>query len=93
MRYDKMTVKVQEAIQDATSIAHKHNHNSIDVVHMLYALLDQQDGVIPPLLDRLGVYRKGIEENIKNNLESKSRVYGSSSMSGSSPTTTSVGPP
>ncbi len=76
MRYDKMTVKVQEAIQDASSIAHKYNHNSIDVIHMLYALLDQQDGVIPPLLDRLGVDRRGLGVVLEDSLKSKSRVYG-----------------
>ena len=90
MRYDKMTVKVQEAIQDASSIAHKYNHNSIDVIHMLYALLDQQDGVIPPLLDRLGVDRKGIEEKIKNNLESKSRVYGSAAQVSLAPSLSNI---
>ena len=90
MRYDKMTVKVQEAIQDASSIAHKYNHNSIDVIHMLYVLLDQQDGVIPPLLDRLGVDRKGIEEKIKNNLESKSRVYGSAAQVSLAPSLSNV---
>ncbi len=90
MRYDKMTVKVQEAIQDASSIAHKYNHNSIDVIHILVALIDQQDGVIPPLLDRLGVDRKKLEENLKNNLTSKSKVYGSSAQVSMSPALSSV---
>lgn len=54
MRYDKMTVKVQEALQDASSIAHKYNHNDIDVEHMLSALLEQQDEVISPFLTGLG---------------------------------------
>lgn len=90
MRYDKMTVKVQEAIQDASSIAHKYNHNSIDVIHMLVALIDQHDGVIPPLLDRLGVDRKRLEENLNNNLKSKSKVYGSSAQVSMSPALSSV---
>ena len=90
MRYDKMTVKVQEAIQDASSIAHKYNHNSIDVIHILVALIDQQDGVIPPLLDRLGVSRKKLEENLNNSLKSKPKVYGSSAQISMSPALTSV---
>lgn len=90
MRYDKMTVKVQEAIQDASSIAHKYNHNSIDVIHMLFALLDQQDGVIPPLLDRLGVDRKGLEEELRDNLESKSKVYGSAAQVSLAPSLSNI---
>ncbi len=90
MRYDKMTVKVQEAIQDASSVAHKYNHNSIDVIHMLYALLDQQDGVIPPLLDRLGVDRRGLGEVLKGKLESKSRVYGSAARVSLAPALSNV---
>ncbi len=49
MRYDKLTVKAQEALQTADSLAHSHHHASIDVVHLLAALLEQQDGVIAPL--------------------------------------------
>ncbi len=85
MRYDKMTVKVQEALQDASSIAHKYNHNNIDVEHMLAALLEQQDGVIGPLFDRLGVSRNNIEGLIKELLEAKPRVYGDAAQAGLSP--------
>ncbi len=90
MRYDKMTVKVQEAIQDASSIAHKYNHNSIDVIHMLYALLDQQDGVVPPLLDRIGVDRKGLEERLQGIMENQPKVYGSAAQISLSPALSSV---
>lgn len=85
MRYDKMTVKVQEALQDASSIAHKYNHNDIDVEHMLSALLEQQDGVISPLFDRLGVSKNNIKNAITEILESKPRVYGDSVQAGLSP--------
>lgn len=85
MRYDKMTVKVQDALQDASSIAHKYNHNSIDVEHMLSALLNQQDGVITPLLERLGVNRGKVLELLTHLLEKKPRVYGDSVQAGLSP--------
>ncbi|KKM06866.1 hypothetical protein LCGC14_1739660, partial [marine sediment metagenome] len=55
MRFDKFTIKAQEAVQDAESIAGKYNHPSLDTEHLLQALLEQEEGVIPPLLDRLGV--------------------------------------
>ncbi len=85
MRYDKMTVKVQDALQDASSIAHKYNHNSIDVEHMLSALLDQTDGVVSPLLDRLGVNKGHVNELLSRLLEAKPRVYGDAVQAGLSP--------
>ncbi len=85
MRYDKMTVKVQDALQDASSIAHEYNHNSIDVEHMLSALINQQDGVISPLLDRLGVNKGRVSELLTQLLEAKPRVYGDAVQAGLSP--------
>jgi ATP-dependent Clp protease ATP-binding subunit ClpA len=54
MRYDKLTLKAQEALQEADSLAHSYNHSTIDVEHLLLALLEQKDGVVPPLLERIG---------------------------------------
>ncbi len=85
MRYDKMTVKVQDALQDASSIAHKYSHNSIDVEHMLSALLNQQDGVVSPLLDRLGVNKDKVNTVLNGLLEAKPRVYGDAVQAGLSP--------
>ncbi len=85
MRYDKMTVKVQDALQDASSIAHKYSHNSIDVEHMISALLNQQDGVVSPLLDRLGVNKDKVNTVLNGLLEAKPRVYGDAVQAGLSP--------
>ena len=65
MKYDKLTVKAQEAFQDADSIQSKYNHASMEVDHFLLALLRQSDGVIPPLFDRLGVDRGAIEQALE----------------------------
>ena len=76
MRYDRLTLKAQEAIQEADSIQGKHNHPAMDVDHFLLALLQQQDGVVPPLLDRLGVDRRALEGDVERLLEQKPKVYG-----------------
>ena len=55
MRYDRLTLKAQEALQQADSFAHSYSHPSLDVEHLLLALLEQKDGVVPPLLERIGV--------------------------------------
>ncbi|ADK80063.1 ATP-dependent chaperone ClpB [Sediminispirochaeta smaragdinae] len=80
MRYENMTVKVQEAFQEADSIARDYNHSTIEPEHFLLALLRQKDGVVPPLLDRLGADRGAIEADVQEALESKPRAYGSASQ-------------
>ena len=55
MRYDRLTLKAQEALQQADSFAHSYSHPSLDVDHLLLALVEQKDGVVPPLLERIGV--------------------------------------
>ena len=54
MRYDKLTLKSQEALQEADSLAHSFNHSTLEAEHLLLALLEQKDGVIPPALERIG---------------------------------------
>ena len=76
MRYDRMTIKLQEALQEASSFAHQYNHQLLESEHLLLALIRQEEGVVPPLLDRLGANRKTLEVNLQRSLESKPKVYG-----------------
>ncbi len=85
MRYDRLTLKAQEAIQEADSIQGKHNHPAMDVDHFLLALLQQEDGVVPPLLDRLGVDRRTLEGDVERLLEQKPKVYGDVSQNHMTP--------
>src|SRR5579863_8294399 len=55
MRFEKLTVKAQEALQAAQNIASEANHQQISEPHLSLALIDQPDGVIPELLRKLGV--------------------------------------
>jgi hypothetical protein len=55
MAYENYTIKTQEALQDASSIALKNDCPEIGVAHVLMALLQQQDGIVPPLVERIGV--------------------------------------
>ena len=48
MRLDKLTVKAQEAVQAAQSLADQHDHQAIEPEHLLLALLQQQEGVVEP---------------------------------------------
>jgi ATP-dependent Clp protease ATP-binding subunit ClpB len=54
MNIDKFTLKAQEALQEAKTIAERKHHQQIDVEHLLLALLEQKEGVVLPILQRLG---------------------------------------
>jgi ATP-dependent Clp protease ATP-binding subunit ClpB len=54
-RLDKLTVKAQEALQAAQELASRSGQQQIEPVHILWALIAQGDGVVPPLLEKLGV--------------------------------------
>src|SRR5580658_9346254 len=55
MRMDKLTIKAQEAVQQAQNLAEQNQNLQIDVEHLLAALLAQTEGVTGPLLQKLGV--------------------------------------
>ncbi len=76
MRYDKLTIKAQEAIQEADSIAHSFSHASLDADHLLLALIEQKDGVVPPLLDRIGAEPGELASAVRRGLAAKPKVHG-----------------
>jgi ATP-dependent Clp protease ATP-binding subunit ClpB len=80
MRYDKLTQKAQEAINEAESLTHRLNHSAIEPEHILLALLQQADGVVPPLLDKIGAPRGETASEIEAILQKKPKVYGESSQ-------------
>src|SRR6202142_2304823 len=55
VRFDKLTLKAQEAVQSAQEIGARHDHQQIEPLHLLAALIAQRDGIVPPLLSRLGI--------------------------------------
>ncbi len=57
MNPDKFTVKTQEALQAAQTLARQQSHQRLDPEHLLLALIDQQEGLVPELLEKAGVTR------------------------------------
>src|ERR1700739_2498854 len=76
IRFDKLTLKAQEAVQSAQDIAARHDHQQIEPLHLLGALVAQQDGVVPPLLARLGVRPETLAGEIESRLGRIPRVTG-----------------
>ncbi|MCL6499580.1 MAG: hypothetical protein K6U07_06105, partial [Firmicutes bacterium] len=54
MRWEKLTEKSQEAMLRAQELARERHHPQVDTEHLLMALLDQADGVVPQVLQRAG---------------------------------------
>src|SRR5690242_956146 len=76
LRYDKLTVKAQEALQTAQDIAAKAGQQQIEPMHLLAALVGQRDGVVPPLLNRLGARPESLEPEINTELARLPKVSG-----------------
>jgi len=76
MRQDKITTKLQEAIADAQSLAVGNDNPYIEPVHMLLALLNQDDGGARSLLQRAGVNVGGLATSLKSSLERLPKVSG-----------------
>jgi ATP-dependent Clp protease ATP-binding subunit ClpB len=69
MQFNKFTNKAQEALMKAQEIASQLKHNQIDALHLLDALLRQEDSVVSPLLEGLGVVREDIIQDTEEALE------------------------
>ncbi|MFW9987666.1 MAG: ATP-dependent chaperone ClpB [Candidatus Odinarchaeota archaeon] len=80
MKFDKFTIKVQEALMAARSLAQERDHQKIDPVHLLISLIDQQDGITTPLLQKLGVNIKNILSDLYNEIGRIPKVTGSGAM-------------
>ncbi len=76
MRLDKMTVKAQESLQDAQSRARDHQNQAVGDLHLLAALLAQADGVVRPVLGKLGVPAVPLAKQVESAIEKLPRVSG-----------------
>lgn len=85
MRFDKFTIKAQEAVQAAQEIADRHNHQAIEPEHLLYGLIDQEGGIVVPILQKLGIDPGFIKQQVEAVLERMPKQYGVSGQSYISP--------
>ncbi len=77
MRFDKFTLKAQEVIQTSQQLAERFNHQQIEPEHLVRAILEQTEGVIPSLLGKIGVDQRQLMESFDAALEKIPRVSGS----------------
>ena len=76
VRFDKLTVKAQEALQAAQEMGGNSGQQQIEPLHLLWALVSQGDGVVPPLLEKLGVAPARLAGEIEKQIEKLPKVSG-----------------
>ncbi len=80
MGYENYTIKSQEAIQEASSIALRNKSSEIGAEHVLQALLEQKDGLIAPIVDRIGVSSADLLKKVKSAVEENPQVSGAAQL-------------
>lgn len=76
MRFDKFTQKVQEALQEAQSLAGQFSHQAVDVEHLLAALMRQPEGIVPAALKKLGADTRSVQREVERALNGLPKVSG-----------------
>ena len=75
-RFDKFTVKAQEALQGTQDVASRYGNQQMEPLHLLLALLEQKEGVVPSLLGRLGVSPATVAAETERAIEALPKVGG-----------------
>jgi len=76
MRFDKFTLKVQEALQDAQALANQYGHQAVDAEHLLLAFLDQTDSVISDIIKKIEIDPDQIEKEFKKHVDRLPKIQG-----------------
>ena len=80
MDMNRFTEKAQESLQSAQKLAIRWNHQQIDTEHLLLAMLDQERGLAPSILNKAGVSVDALRIRVQRELERLPRVTGSNSQ-------------
>ena len=81
MNYEQFTLKLQDAIQSATALAQQSDHSEVGLEHLLIALLEQKDGMVPPIIERIGVRTADLISAAKALLDTYPHVSGNIQLS------------
>ncbi|MCL5105464.1 MAG: ATP-dependent chaperone ClpB [Armatimonadetes bacterium] len=85
MRLDKLTVKAQDAVQDAQHLADQNGQQQIEPEHLLLALLQQDGGIVAPILQKLGGNPDALASRVQAEIDKMPRVTGAATGSYISP--------
>ena len=80
IRWDKFTVKAQEAVQRASQLASEHGNPELQPMHLLAALLEDKEGIVPPVLEKIGIGPQAVLSEIYGEIEKLPKVSGEASQ-------------
>ncbi|CEQ20691.1 Chaperone protein [[Clostridium] sordellii] len=76
MNIEKMTVRVQNSLNEAYDIAVKNHNQQVDVIHLLSALVNQEDGLIPNILEKMNISVSSLNNSINIELSKLPQIHG-----------------
>ena len=80
MDYEHFTLKMQDALQNASALAQKNDHSEIGLEHLLLSMLEQQDGIVLPIIERIGANVSNLKSKLNEYLDSYPQVTGNTQM-------------
>src|SRR3984885_10516477 len=76
IRWDKFTVKAQEAVQRANEVASENGNPELLPVHLLIALLEDKEGIVSPILEKIGIGPQAVLSDLNKEVEPLPKVSG-----------------
>jgi ATP-dependent Clp protease ATP-binding subunit ClpB len=76
IRWDKFTVKAQEAVQRGNDLASEHGNPELLPIHLLAALLEDKEGIVPPVLEKIGIGPQAVLSDLSREIEKLPKVSG-----------------
>ena len=80
IRWDKFTVKAQEAVQRASELASEHGNAEVLPVHLLAALLEDKEGIVPPVLEKIGGGPQSVLGDVYQEIEKLPKISGAAAQ-------------
>jgi ATP-dependent Clp protease ATP-binding subunit ClpB len=85
IRWDKFTVKAQEAVQRANELASEHGNAEVLPLHLLAALIEDKEGIVPPVLEKIGIGPQAVLNDLYGEIDRLPKVSGESAQATLSP--------
>src|SRR5204862_7818378 len=86
IRWDKFTVKAQEAVQRGNELASEHGNPELLPLHLLAALLEDKEGIVPPVLEKIGIGPQVVLNEIYQEMDRLPKVSGGAAQAALSQT-------
>ncbi len=81
LNIERMTVRVQQSLNDAHLTAVKNNHQQVDLIHLFSALVNQEDGLVPNIFEKMGINIGDLKAQLKFELDRMPKVLGEGAQS------------